>query len=100
MILETGALGKYDGVLFQPFKARTPDGLIAHVLFLPGGLKFTVITGQGSFPPIGQPYVISEPNSFLLVPCPKRFMREVNFVPAMIAKMRRSAKRAGPVRLR
>lgn len=95
MILETGALEKYDGVLFQPFKARSPDGLIAHVLFLPGGLKFTVITGHGNFPSFGQTYVMSEPNFFLLLPCPKRFMREVSFVPAMISKMRRAQKRAG-----
>src|SRR5271166_758707 len=94
MILETGALEKYDGVLFQPFKARSPDGLIAHVLFLPGGLKF-VITGHGNFPAMGQAYVMSEPNFFLLLPCPKRFMREVNFVPAMISKMRRAEKKAG-----
>ena len=44
----------------EPFK--TADGLIAHVLFLPGGLKFTVMTGQGKFSPNGQGFVMTEAN--------------------------------------
>jgi hypothetical protein len=39
--LETDALGRYSELLFQPFKAGTPDGLNSHVLFLPLGLKFS-----------------------------------------------------------
>jgi hypothetical protein len=84
--LETDALGRYSDVLFQPFKARTPDGLNSHVLFLPLGLKFPTITGRGNFPSIFRGFVIGEPNFFVLYECRKRFMRELDYVPAMIGK--------------
>jgi hypothetical protein len=31
---------------------------------------------------------MAEPDYFWPIPCPKRYMREVNYVPAMLRKMR------------
>jgi hypothetical protein len=83
--VDTRALGAFSGVLFEPFRRRNH-----HVLFLPGGLRFMVITGQGSFPGIFQSHLINDPKQFRLVYCPKEFMIERDYVPTMIAKLRKA----------
>jgi hypothetical protein len=90
MRLDMQALGPYKDVLFYPFKGGR-DGLNIHTLFLPNGLKIMVVTGRGKFAPIFQHYSIRDPKSFLLIDCPEQFMREKNYIPAAIAKMRRRA---------
>ncbi len=90
MRLDTHALGPYKDVLFYPFIGGR-DGLNIHTLFLPKGLKIMVITGRGNFAPVFQYFSIRDPKSFLLVDCPEQFMREINYIPAAIAKMRRRA---------
>ena len=93
IILETGALGKYDNVLFRPFKTKSPEGHISHVLYLPGSLKFMIMTGRGTFPTAFQPFLVAEPDYFWLTPCPKELMHEVKYIPAMLRKMRRAEAR-------
>jgi hypothetical protein len=85
--LETQVFGPYKDVLFFPFKGSR-HGLNIHTLFLPEGLKIMVITGRGKFPPIFQYYSIRDPDSFLLVECPKEFMRETDYIPAAIERAR------------
>lgn len=85
--LETDALGPYKDVLFFPFKGSR-NGLNIHTLFLPDGLKIMVITGRGKFAPIFQHYSIRDPDSFLLVDCPKEFMKETEYIPNAIERAR------------
>jgi hypothetical protein len=92
MILETGALGKYEETLFPPLRHKA--GVILHALYLGGGLKFLTRTGKQTFPLPVVEIVMNRPDHFLLVPCPKRHMREVNFVPHMMKNMRRAQQAA------
>ena len=84
MILETGALGKYADTLFPPLGNKGQFGIILHTLYLGGGLKFLTATGKQTLPALTNAIVMNHPDHFLLVPCPKRYMREVNFVPHIV----------------
>jgi hypothetical protein len=87
MILETGALGKYEDTLFPPLRNKGKFGIILHTLYLGGGLKFLTATGKQTFPALANAIVMNHPDHFLLVPCLKRYMREVNFVPHMLKNL-------------
>jgi hypothetical protein len=92
-LLEPGALEPYKSPLFPPPYGKLPNGAITHSIYFGGGLKFMINTGKIRFPELMNKFLIRNPDHFILLPYPKKFMSEMNFVPHMLNNIRRAEPR-------
>jgi hypothetical protein len=89
------SLGKYEkGILFPPMRQRAEDGSNLQVIYLKN-LKIMIRVDKRVRQSLFDPFLISDPASFVMAEFPVKMMkRERSFIPAITRKMKG---RQGPI---
>ena len=86
---DQASLGKYEkGTLFPPMRERAEDGSNLQVIYLKN-LKIYVRVDRRARQRLFDPFLISDPASFVMAEFPVKMMkRERSFIPAIMRKMK------------